>query len=174
MSHADPIFVTLLTGGTSCQPPREQDFQLNSVHWYYGKRRSRLMRRSLTVIALLGVTALALGLPAAAQARVFVGVGIGVPLYAPYPAYYYPAPAVYYPPPAVVYAPSPAAVYAPPTPAVAPTPVAAPAVAAPPAAAQPPAGNCRQYRGDATIDGVNQPFYGTACLQGDGKWHVVN
>ena len=120
------------------------------------------MRRYLSVIALLGVAMLVLGLPAAAQARVFVGVGIGVPVYGP--AYYpYPAP-VYYAPPPVVYAPPPVI--------VAPTPVVAPATVAAPAAAPP--GYCRQYRGDATVDGANQPFYGTACLQSDGKWHIVN
>jgi hypothetical protein len=122
------------------------------------------MRRTMKVIALLGLAVLAMGLPAAAQARVFVGVGIGVPVYGPryyYPAYYPPAPAYYYPPPAVVYAPPPVV--------VAPTPVAAP-VAAPAAAP----GNCRQYQGNATVDGANQPFYGTACLQSDGRWHIVN
>jgi len=104
---------------------------------------------------LLAVVALAVGVPAAAQARVFVGVGIGVPVYRPYYPYPYYAPA-YYPPPAVVYAPPPVV--------VAPTPVVAPA----------PTSNCRQYRGDATVDGANQPFYGTACLQADGRWHIVN
>lgn len=32
---------------------------------------------------------------------------------------------------------------------------------------------CRQFNGDATIDASGQPFYGTACLQGDGRWHIV-
>jgi hypothetical protein len=115
------------------------------------------MRRYLNIVGLLAFVALAVGVPAAAQARVFVGVGIGVPVYRPYYPYYAPyyAPA-YYPPPAVVYAPPPVV--------VAPTPVVAPA----------PTSNCRQYRGDATVDGANQPFYGTACLQADGRWHIVN
>jgi len=116
------------------------------------------MRRYLNVAVVLGLAALALGLPQAAQARVVVGVGFGFPVYRPY---YYPPPPVYYPPPAVIYAPPPVV--------VAPTPVAVPAVAAPA-----PTGYCRQYRGDATVDGANQPFYGTACLQADGRWHIVN
>lgn len=131
------------------------------------------MRRYLKIAAVLGVAALAVGvLPAAAQARVFVGVRLGGPVYGPayygpayYPAYY-PAP-VYYPPPAVVYAPQPVV--------VAPTPVAVtPAPAAAPAPTPAAASNCRQYQGNATVDGQNQPFYGTACLQADGKWHIVN
>ena len=111
------------------------------------------MRRFLSVVGLLAVVGLAIGVPAAAQARVFVGVGIGVPVYRPYYPVYAPPP-VYYPP---------AMVYAPPPVVVAPTPV----VAAP-------AATCRQYRGDATVDGANQPFYGMACLQADGRWHIVN
>ncbi len=110
-------------------------------------------------IAALSIAALSLalvaGLPGSADARVFVGVGIGLPgpYYYPPPAYYYPPPPVYYAPPPVYYAPAPA-----------PAPVAAPQ----------PTSNCRQYNGDATIDGQNQPFYGTACLQADGKWHIMN
>ena len=118
------------------------------------------MRRYLTVMGLLALGALAVGVPAAAQARVVVGVGIGVPVYRPYYPYPYYAP-VYYPPPAVVYAPPPVV--------VAPPQVAVPAVSAPA-----PTGYCRQYRGDATVDGAGHPFYGTACLQPDGRWHIVN
>ena len=123
------------------------------------------MRRYLKIAAVLAFAAVAVGLPAATQARGFVGVRLGVPVYGPayYPAYY--PPPVYYPPPAVVYAPPPV-VYAP-------TPVAA-APAPAPVVAAPDTGHCRQYRGDATIDGRNQPFYGTACVQADGKWHIVN
>ena len=103
--------------------------------------------------------ALLASLPVAANARVFVGVGVGIP-----GPYYYPPP-VYYAPPPVYYVPPPPPVY------YAPAPVYTPA---PAAAAPAPANNCRQYNGDATIDGQNQPFYGTACLQADGKWHIMN
>lgn len=33
---------------------------------------------------------------------------------------------------------------------------------------------CREYQGNATIDGSSQPFYGTACLQPDGSWRIAN
>jgi hypothetical protein len=59
------------------------------------------------------------------------------------PVYYYPPPAYYAPPPRVVY--------------VEPRP----------------APICRRFRGDATMDASGRPFYGTACLGGDGRWHIV-
>jgi hypothetical protein len=94
----------------------------------------------------------AVSVPAVASAhghsRVFVGVGFGgyygPPAYYPYPAYY-PAPAYYYPPPAYI-SPAPPAPYS--------------------------SSYCRQFNGDATIDASGGPFYGTACLGGDGKWHI--
>ena len=60
-----------------------------------------------------------------------------------------------------------------------PNPYALPMVVAPPAppvaAAPPPAAPyCREYHGNAIINGSNQPFYGTACLEQDGAWHIVN
>ena len=48
--------------------------------------------------------------------------------------------------------------------------VPAPVVVQPQVAAAP---YCREYQGDAIIDGTNQRFYGTACLQPDGAWHIV-
>ena len=104
------------------------------------------------------VLAIAIGFaatnPAAARSRVFFGLGLnfGVPCcyYAPPPYYYYPA---YYPPPYYYYPPPPPAYYAP-----------APVAAAP---------QCREWRGDAKNEQTGQPFYGTACLQPDGRWHIV-
>lgn len=131
--------------------------------------RRRFSRLSLAIF----LVALAAGLPAVAQARVSVDVGIGPRFgphyyapryYAPHyyaPHYYIPPPVYYYPPP-VVYAPPPPVVYTPP-------PVV---VQSPPAAAA--GAQCREYHGNATIDRRAQPFYGTACLQPDGKWHIVN
>ena len=58
--------------------------------------------------------------------------------------------------------------YAPPPPYSAP----APAYSAAPATVS--MSNCRDYRGDATIDGNGTPFYGRACLGGDGRWHIVS
>ena len=135
---------------------------------------SCLTRTSPKPSWLAGCAVIAVGLsltaPALARTHVVVGVGVGAPVvYAPPPpVYYYPPPTYYYPPP-VVYSPAPPpVVYAPPPAPPALTPTAAPA--------PPPlqTGNCRQYRGDATIDGQNQPFFGTACQQPDGKWHIAN
>lgn len=94
-------------------------------------------------------TALALALALAAgagpaAARTFVGVGIGMG----FPNY--PPPPPYY--------------YAPP-------PMAVPA-ARPPAST---AGQeCREYRSMSTIDGRPQETFGTACLQPDGRWRIIN
>lgn len=81
------------------------------------------------------------------RGHVFLGFGglWGPGVYGP-PYYYYPP--AYYPPPVAPY-------YTP-----------APAYAAP-------SGNCRQFNGDARIDASGQPFYGTACLGADGRWHIT-
>jgi hypothetical protein len=127
--------------------------------------RRPLHRFSLAVLLVI----LTIGLPTIAQARVDFDIGIGVPgphYYHPYygPHYYVPPPVYYYPPP-VAYAPPPPIAYAP-APMVVQTPV-------PPPGAR--AGQyCREYHGDATIDRRGQPFYGTACMQPDGKWHIGN
>jgi len=47
------------------------------------------------------------------------------------------------------------------------------AYSAPGAVYQAPASNCRQFNGDAIIDASGQPFFGTACLTSDGRWHIV-
>lgn len=73
--------------------------------------------------------------------------------------YFYPAPVYPYPDPyslQVVVAP----------------PLGAPPTVTPAPPAQAP--YCREYHGDAIINGSNQPFYGTACLEADGAWHIVN
>jgi len=103
------------------------------------------------------LVAAGLALPSAAQARGFVSFGFGVPLAGP-PAYYYPPP-VYYPPPAYYYPPP------------------APAYAAPPYQAggeQAQGQTCREYQSTTIIDGRQQATYGTACLQPDGTWRIVN
>ncbi len=33
---------------------------------------------------------------------------------------------------------------------------------------------CRQYNGSINVNGNNYPSYGTACLQPDGTWRMVN
>src|SRR5581483_6364449 len=100
-----------------------------------------------------------------AEARVFVGVGVGVPLYAPPPPVYYPPPAYYAPPP------PPPAYYTPPPASGGPAPgYTAPPPAAPSASTQ----NCREYTSTTSIGGQNQPVHGTACLQPDGTWKIMN
>ena len=116
------------------------------------------MTRVLTGLFAALLATLALSAPASAHGHVFVGLGFGFPgYYYPPPYYYAPAyypPAYYYPPPAAYY-----------PPAYAPDQQQQPSA---------PSSQCRQYNGDATIDGANQPFYGTACLGADGRWHIVN
>jgi hypothetical protein len=130
----------------------------------------------MSALALaLGAAAMA---PGSADARGFfrVGVGFGLPFYAPY--YYAPyyAPPVYYAPPPVYYPPPAApAAYAPPPPP--PAPYADPPASAAPRALSPQASNtrqCRQYSTTTVIDGSPQEAVGTACLQPDGTWRIVN
>jgi hypothetical protein len=118
-----------------------------------GKTKWALWSAGLLLVAA------GLALPSAAQARGFVSFGFGVPLAGP-PAYYYPPPA-YYAPPAYYY----------------PPPAPAPAYAAPPYQAggeQTQGQTCREYQSTTTIDGRPQATYGTACLQPDGTWRIVN
>ena len=105
--------------------------------------------KRLWVIWALSVAAL---WPLVGQARthVFVGANFGYPsyYYAPYPPHY-----GYYGPPAYYYYPPPAYYVPPVSGTISPS-------------------NCRVFRGDASIDASGQPFYGTACLLADGRWHI--
>lgn len=38
----------------------------------------------------------------------------------------------------------------------------------------PPPQTCARFHGNATVDGRGTPFYGVACLRGDGRWHIVS
>jgi len=72
----------------------------------------------------------------------------------PAPIYYYPPPPVYYyPAPPVYYVPAPTRYYV--RRAYART-------------------YCREFQGNAIIDDTGGPFFGTACLEPDGRWHIVN
>jgi len=141
---------------------------------------------SLCRATALGGIALAavLALSPHAGARVVVGIGVGVPLFmpppvvvAPPPYYYYPPPPVYPPPPPTYYYPPPAgyssppASYSPPPAGSAPPP---PVAAAPPAPASTAGQQCRQYQSTSMINGTPQQTTGTACLQADGTWRIVN
>lgn len=122
------------------------------------------------VFRFLAVLLLTLVVSAPAHARVFVSLGFpffpfyfGSPYYYPPayypPPYYYPPQQGYYPP-QQGYAPD---AYAQNAPQSAPSETVSPS----------PSKNCRTYRGDATIDSTGRPFYGRACLESDGRWHVV-
>ncbi|HEY0522162.1 MAG TPA: hypothetical protein VGD08_02150 [Stellaceae bacterium] len=112
---------------------------------------------------------------AEARTRVSVGIGIGAPIYGPSYGYYgygpyryWGPPAYYYGPPPVVYAPPPpTVVYAPPSAPVAAAPVSPPYVARD-------GQTCREYQTQVTVDGRLQPSHGTACLQPDGTWRLMN
>jgi hypothetical protein len=123
-----------------------------------------------SVLRFLAVLLLALVVTAPAQARVFVSLGFpffpffGPPYYYPPPAYSY-----YYPPP--YYYPPQQSYYAPQQGYAAPDAYAqgAPSDTVSPSSSK----NCRTFRGDATIDASGKPFHGRACLEADGRWHVV-
>jgi hypothetical protein len=68
----------------------------------------------------------------------------------PYPVY---TPPVYSPPPPVVYVPAPVQT------AVAPRTADR---------------YCREYQKTATIGGVEREVYGTACMQPDGSWEIID
>jgi len=127
------------------------------------RRQDAVPARNLLALAL-GAVAVA---PQPAEARVVVGIGVGIPLYPPayYPPPYYP---YYYPPPVVYAPPPPPVVYAPPPePSVVANPASAPYTA-------PNGQTCREYQSTAIVNGVQQPTHGTACLQADGSWRIVN
>ncbi|CAO3362147.1 hypothetical protein ABNQ39_31710 [Azospirillum sp. A26] len=138
----------------------------------------KTVRRAVALgAAMLAVAAAAavMSVPGAAQARASVSVGIGVgpifPAYGYYHPYRYyapPPPVVqYYAPPPVVYAPPPVQYYAPPPGTVGADPAG-------PVYYSRSGQQCREYQSSAMVGGRPQPVYGTACLQSDGTWRIVN
>lgn len=124
--------------------------------------KARLARALAAGGLALGAACISMA-PTPAAARVHVGIGFGFPLYAPVypaPAYYYPP--YYYAPPPAYYPPPPPAYYAPP-PSYAPAPA--------PSAAT---GQCREYTSTLMIAGRPQQVFGTACLQPDGSWRIMD
>jgi hypothetical protein len=125
------------------------------------KLRTLFLRPVAAVVALAVLaTGASVAMSQPAQARIFIGVGVGVPVYYPPPYYAYPPP-YYYPPP-VVYAP----------PVMAPPPVVGTPTSEPYTATN--GQTCREYQTTVTVDGQQQPSHGTACLQPDGSWRIVN
>jgi hypothetical protein len=112
--------------------------------------------RCLALAAVAGLAVVLYGVPAEAHShsRFVFGFNFGVPCCYYGPRYYAPAYSYYPPPPPVYYAPPPAY-------------YAAPRVIAPAPA-------CRDFHGNATVDGRGTPFYGRACLGADGLWHIVS
>ena len=125
--------------------------------------RTYLARATIIGSLVFGAATVAL-VPSPADARVRVGIGFGIPLFAPayaapvyYPPAYYPAPYAYAP----VYVSPPASYY----------PSAQSAAAPAPAVAS---GQCREYQTTTVIGGTPQQAVGTACLQPDGTWRIIN
>ena len=116
------------------------------------------MRRFVGLLGACAVVAVALAAtPASAHSHSRTVISFGA-VFAPTPYYY--RPHYYAPYPAYYYAPPPPVIYAPPPPPVVYMPAPSPAP------------YCREFRGDATIDGRGQPYYGTACYEADGRWHI--
>lgn len=138
----------------------------------------KTVRRAVALGAAMlavAVAAAVMSVPGAAQARTSVSVGIGVgpifPAYGYYHPYRYyapPPPVVqYYAPPPVVYAPPPVQYYAPPPGTIGADPAG-------PVYYSRSGQQCREYQSSAMVGGRPQPVYGTACLQSDGTWRIVN
>ena len=140
----------------------------------------KTVRRALALGAVMLATVAAAAVavvPGPAQARTSVSVGIGFgPIF---PGYGYYQPYRYYapPPPVVQYYAPPPVVYAPPPPAVqynTPPPAAIGVDPAGPVYYSRSGQQCREYQSRAMVGGRSQPVYGTACLQSDGTWRIVN
>lgn len=137
-------------------------------------RRAVALGAAMLAVAAAGA---AMAVPGAAQARTSVSVGIGVgPIF---PAYGYYHPHRYYapPPPVVQYYAPPPVVYAPPPPVIqyyAPPQGTIGANPAGPVYQSQSGQQCREYQSSAMVGGRPQPVYGTACLQSDGTWRIVN
>ena len=127
--------------------------------WSCSLRFGRLALGAVTLVTIgaFGVTQ--------ALANGSVGFAFGFPIYLGPPAVYGP-PAYAAPPPPVYYYPEPAG---------------APEGAAAPSSVVTPAGGttystqtCREYQTTTTIEGVARQSSGTACLQPDGTWRLMN
>ena len=121
------------------------------------------MNRLTSTVVCMAILALATLLPARSEARVFVGIGVGgCCYYGPgwgypyYPGYYYPP---YYQPP-VAYTPPPVVPYT--------MPASMMADQTSPTFVDSFGRTCRQFQASGTGS-----VSGTACMQTDGTWRVV-
>jgi hypothetical protein len=128
-------------------------------------RWSRQFRMSRAIGPLaIGLAAILASPSASAHGRIGFGFGFGFPFFGP--GYYGPPP--YYPP---VYSPPPA-YYAPPEYAP-PPPYYVPPSGPAPYSSSYNTDHCREYTATETIGGRPQTLVGTACLQPDGTWRIV-
>jgi len=139
-----------------------------------------VLRNRVVFAGLALIRSLALGAsPALAHRSTSFAFGFGFPIYAGPPVVYGP-PAYYAPPPPVSYYPPPA--YYPPAATAAPSGVTPQGgtvtpygdTVTPYSGHGQATGNCREYQTTTTIGGVPRKSYGTACLQPDGSWRIVN
>jgi len=88
-----------------------------------------------------------------------------------HPRYHHERRVIVVPPPRVVYVAPPEVIYMP-----APQPAAAPvaATAASPVYQAADGRYCREYQATISVAGRLQQSFGTACLQPDGSWRIVN
>jgi hypothetical protein len=132
-------------------------------------RRACLLARCAAAIAVTAGALLTQAGPAAAHSKTFIGLNFGFG-YAPWPYYYRPYYYPYYPP--VVYAPPPVVYALPQVVHLQPAPMVVNPASAPYVARN--GQTCREYQTRAVVGGVSRPVYGTACLQPDGAWRIVN
>lgn len=88
-----------------------------------------------------------------------------------HPRYHHGRRVIVVPPPHVVYVAPPEVIYMP-----APQPAAPPVPATPasPVYQATDGRYCREYQATITVGGQQQQSFGTACLQPDGSWRIVN
>jgi hypothetical protein len=131
-------------------------------------------------VPVLAALALGLGLvatPAPAKAEIFIGFSSGHWRHPHHWHYrFIGPPVVFYGPPAY-YRPPPPAVYVAPAPVYVPGPIYSEPLRVSPAGPSYRSSNgltCREYQTTVTVGGQVQNAYGTACLQPDGQWKVVD
>ena len=130
--------------------------------------------------ALFAALALGIGLvltAAPAQARVFIGFSSGHWHRHHHWHYRFIGPRVLFFGPPIYYRPPPPVVYVPPAPVYVPGPVSSEPLRVNPAGPSYRSSNgltCREYQTTISVGGRLQNAYGTACLQPDGQWRVVD
>lgn len=88
-----------------------------------------------------------------------------------HPRYHHRRRVIIAPPPNVIYVAPPQVIY---MPAPAPSAPPIPANAVSPVYQDRTGHYCREYQANIVVNGRSQPSYGTACLQPDGTWRIVN